>query len=322
MDLKFNRNRKSILTTFKMKFFVGEDKMSDRMNERKKGLLFVHLAVFFFGFPGVIGKLLAFSPIQLTWLRVFLASLTLLITIKWEKESFVLPRSLDLFLLLASGSLLAFHWTAFFQSVKVSTVAIGLLSYSTFPVFTVFLEPFLLKSDFKKTNIIFALLCVLGVFLMVPEFELTNRIFLGVTWGVLSGLSFSFLAIINRKLSQKFSSLILAFYQDAMAMLWLLPLFFWDGTPSKLSLKSIILLILLGIVCTAGAHTLFIRGLKSIEAQTSSLISSLEPVYGIILGCLILKETPDFRTLLGGLMILSSVMAVSILSARYTRKSF
>lgn len=289
------------------------------MKTKNKGLFFIHLAVFFFGFPGVIGKLLPLSPIQLTWLRVFLASLTLIVIIKILKENLFWPKALDLMLILFSGFLLAFHWSAFFQSVQISTVAVGLLSYSTFPVFTVFLEPFLLKTHFKKENMIFAVFCLFGVFLMVPEFRLTNRIFVGVLWGTISGLAFSLLTIINRKLSQKYSSLVLAFYQDTLAMLWLLPLFFKVNSNLPLNLKNTVLLLLLGMVCTAGAHTLFIRGLRYIEAQISSLISSLEPVYGVIFGYIILKEIPDFRTLLGGFLILGSVIAVSILSARYSR---
>jgi drug/metabolite transporter (DMT)-like permease len=286
------------------------------INKRKKSLICVHLAVFFFGFPGVIGKYLPLSPLQLTWLRVLLASLSLFIIIKWQKEVFFLPGSSDLWLLLTSGFLLSFHWTAFFQSVKVSTVAVGLLSYSTFPVFTVFFEPILLKSKFNKNNLIFALVCISGIFLMVPEFELTNRIFLGIVWGLFSGLSFSFLTIINRKLSQKYSSLILAFYQDGIAMALLVPLMFWQKSSFVFNLRSLFLLLFLGIVCTAVAHSLFIKGLRFIEAQTSSLISSLEPVYGIILGYFILKEAPDLRTIIGGLVIMSSVVAVSLSSVR------
>jgi len=295
-----------------MKFLSHKVKMSEMINKEKKSLLYIHLAVFFFGFPGVIGKLLPFSPLQLTWLRVLVASMSLFFIIKWQKEIFFRPDSSDLWLLLASGFLLSFHWTAFFQAVKVSTVAVGLFSYSTFPVFTVFIEPILLRLKFNKNNLIFALICIFGIFLMVPEFKLTNRIFLGISWGLLSGLSFSFLAIINRKLSQRHSSLVLAFYQDTIAMFLLLPLIFWQKSSFAFNTKNITLLLFLGMVCTAGAHSLFIRGLRFIEAQTSSLISTLEPVYGIILGYFIVRETPDLRTIIGGLIIMSSVVAVSL----------
>jgi len=287
------------------------------MKNRNQGLLLVHLAVLFFGFPGVIGKLLPLTPVQLTWFRVFLASLGLLVILIWQKEKFNLRSGSDLLLILASGLLLGFHWTAFFRSVQVSTVAVGLLSYSTFPIFTVFFEPWLLRLKFRKSYLLLALACFLGVALMVPEFRLSNRIFQGVVWGILSGLSFSFLTIINRVLSPRYSSLLVAFYQDSLAMIFLLPLFLSHPSSLDFGARDLSLLLFLGLVCTAGAHTMFIRGLRFIEARLSSLLSSLEPVYGIIFGYLWLREIPDLRTIGGGLLILASVAIISWQSLNY-----
>lgn len=273
--------------------------------------MLVNLAVLFFGFPGVIGKVLPLGPVQLTWLRVFLASLTLLVILLLQKIKLMISGAKPRLLLLAAGFLLAFHWTAFFRSVQVSTVAVGLLSYSTFPVFTVFLEPWLLRTKFRVSYLYFAVICFLGVGLMVPEFNLSNRIFLGVAWGILSGLSFALLAIINRMLSFGHSSLVLAFYQDSLAMIFLLPLFLGQPGPLPLGTLNAGLILFLGLVCTAGAHTIFIRGLRFIEARLSSLISSLEPVYGIIFGYLFLGELPGLRIVAGGLLILASVAIIS-----------
>ena len=42
--------------------------------------------------------------------------------------------------LIANGVLLALHWLAFFAAIQVSTVAIGLLGYASFPLFTLAAE--------------------------------------------------------------------------------------------------------------------------------------------------------------------------------------
>ena len=44
-------------------------------------------------------------------------------------------------MLLLSGAILGAHWIAFFKSIQVSTVAIGLLSYVSYPLFTSVIEP-------------------------------------------------------------------------------------------------------------------------------------------------------------------------------------
>jgi drug/metabolite transporter (DMT)-like permease len=68
----------------------------------------------------------------------------------------------------------------------------------------------------------------------------------------------------------------------------------------------------LGVFCTAVAHTLFIQGMRQIRAQTASIISSLEPVYGIVLALVLLGEVPTFRTLAGGAVILIAVLFVTL----------
>jgi drug/metabolite transporter (DMT)-like permease len=79
---------------------------------------------------------------------------------------------------------------------------------------------------------------------------------------------------------------------------------------------DLLLLAVLGIVFTALAHTLFIQGLRGVKAQTASLISSLEPVYGIVFAALLLAEIPTPRTLLGGALILGVVLYSSWRSSR------
>jgi len=66
----------------------------------------------------------------------------------------------------------------------------------------------------------------------------------------------------------------------------------------------LLLLIILGVICTAGSHTLFIKGMKQVKAQTASMVHFLEPVYGIIFAFLFLREVPALRTILGGTIIL------------------
>jgi drug/metabolite transporter (DMT)-like permease len=47
-----------------------------------------------------------------------------------------------------------------------------------------------------------------------------------------------------------------------------------------------------------------------------SILSSIQPVYGIILGVLFLNETPSITTLIGGVLILSTVVIEGVLSTK------
>jgi len=270
--------------------------------DKKKSLFEIHVAVLLFGLAGLFGKWLILSPFIIVLGRVFFASITLALFLWLSKQSMkISPRKNYLYLILL-GFILAVHWVSFFKSIQISTVAVGLLSFATYPVFTTFLEPLLLKEKIAKMNISFSLFCVVGVFLIIPRFGLDNSTFVGVLWGLLSSITFAVLTILNRKLTQHFSSLLIAFYQDFFALLFLLPFYF--VLRPALNTNDILLLCVLGVFCTAGSHTLFIKGMKRIKAQTASMIHFLEPVYGIIFAFLFLHEIPSLRTILGGAIIL------------------
>jgi drug/metabolite transporter (DMT)-like permease len=276
---------------------------------KKHSLLEIHTAVVLFGLAGLFGKWLILSPFIIVLGRVFYASVTLFLFFLLTKKNMQILPAKDYAVFILLGFILASHWVAFFQSIQISTVAVGLLSYSSFPVFTAFLEPLFFKEKIEISSIFYTLLCVLGIFLIIPRFDLNNSIYQGVLWGLFAGFTFSILTILNRKLSQRYSSLLITFYQDFWATLFLLPFFFIIRP--RLVPREIILLLILGIFCTALSHSLFIKGMRHIKAQTAAIISSLEPVYGIILALLLLKEIPAFRTVLGGMIILGTTFAVT-----------
>ncbi len=281
------------------------------MPERSKKLrelVFANVAVLFFGLAGVLGKLSVLSAPLIVFGRAFFAGLVLLAVCLLQHVPLRPNRARDAFLLLGQGLLLALHWTAFFQAINVSNVAVGLLSFSSFPLFTAALEPLLLHQRPSRIQIVAALLILPGIYLLVPSFTLQNHTTLGVVWGVLSGASFALLSVMNRLLGRTYSSLAISFYQDGIAALVLLPVFFLTATSSFWQPRALLILLILGVVCTALAHTLFIASMRTITAQFASLLASLEPVWGIVFGILLLGAIPTPLTLLGGTIILFATL--------------
>ena len=270
----------------------------------------IHLAAGLFGLAGLFGKWISLSPFLIVLGRVGFASLILGIALGIARQSLrpVLRRHAALLVVL--GALLAGHWAAFFRSIQVSSVAVGLLSCYSFPAFTVLLEPLLSREKLDKRNLLMAALCLVGVFLIVPRLDLGDEVYQGVLWGLLAGVTFAVLTLFNRRLAQEHSSLGIAFLEDFFATLFLLPCLMI--IPARPSSRDLALLAVLGVACTAVSHTLFIQGMKHIRAQTASIISSLEPVYGILLALILLGEVPAIRTLAGGTVILTTVLFVTL----------
>lgn len=282
------------------------------MDTKNKSLIEIHLAVLLFGLSGLFGKFLSLSSIIIVLGRVFFSSIFLFIVMIYLKKEIKLKQKKHYFYLIIMGVTLAIHWSTFFKSIQVSTVAIGLLTFSTFPVFVTFLEPYFFKEKIKISDIVSAIVTFLGVVLVIPKFELGNDLTQGVLWGIASGFTYAILSMLNRKYVKEYSSTVIAFYEQFIATIVLIPFFFVQKPVFQF--KDIFLLILLGTIFTGISHSLFISGLKNIKTQTAGIISSLEPVYGIIFAAFLLKEIPTLREILGGIIILGTVFYSTVKS--------
>ena len=217
--------------------------------------------------------------------------------------------------LLANGAVLALHWVSFFAAIQVSDVATGLLGYASFPLFTLLLERPPGSASWRWRDRATALLVVVGLVLMVPEFTLANRTVAGLLWGIVSGFTFALLAVINRRHAAHRPAADIAFWQNLCAALTLLPVTFIASgvlrSTDAVGGREIALLLALGLVCTALAHTLFIASLKAITARTASVVVALEPVYGIALAFVLLGERPGARVYAGGALIVVSALVAT-----------
>ena len=273
-------------------------------NNHTSGLLETHVAVLLFGLAGLFGKFLDLPAWAIVLGRTGFATAALGVVLIVARPT-RLPRgitSISLFGLL--GLVLAVHWIAFFHAIQVSTVAVGLLAFSTFPVFITFIEPWWFNEKRRTIDGVTAMLVMAGLCIMVYPSPFGGQVLSGALWGTLSGFTFAILSLLNRKWAREYPPVVIAFYQNAMAALLLLPMMAW----SDLHIGSAQwgLLALLGVVCTALSHALFIRGLTVIRAQLASVIAGLEPVYGIVFAYFMLQEIPSANTIVGGAVILIS----------------
>jgi drug/metabolite transporter (DMT)-like permease len=285
-------------------------------------LFVIHSAVLLFGLSGLFAKFIDASPLYIVLGRTLFAALALGIyarVISNTKLSAVPGRATGLFIL--QGALLAVHWYFFFLSIQISSVAVGLVTFSTFPLFVTFMEPLVFKEPLDRRDIATALVVFAGICLVIPEPDLSNQTTLGGFFGILSGLTFAILALVNRRNVRLSDPVAVAFYQNLFAALCLVIPVILIQPRSTLSVSDLPALVFLGVVCTALSHTLFISSLKKIRAQTASVITGLEPVYGIVLAFFLLKEIPALSTLAGGGIIIGASIAAGYLASPKTQPS-
>ncbi|MBS6765633.1 MULTISPECIES: DMT family transporter [unclassified Eubacterium (in: firmicutes)] len=283
------------------------------MESRRNGLASIHIAVLLFGLAGLFAKWVDLPAVIIVLGRVIFSSLFLWFLLKIKKERLRLLSGRDYLLMITAGIVLAVHWTTFMQSIQTSTVAIGTLTFSTFPLFVTFLEPVLFREKIRLSSVVSAVIMLCGVLFIVPEFQLGNTMTQGVVWGMTGSLSYAVLSLMNRKFMEKYTSSLTAFYEQATAGIVLLPSVFL--LKPEVNGKDILVLLLLGVVFTAVAHTMYIDGLGTVKVQTAGIISGLESVYGILAAFLFLGEKPGIKELAGGVIILGVVFYSTFASA-------
>jgi len=270
----------------------------------------VHIAVLLFGMTGLFARYLDLNPLIIVFGRVFFSAIFIGIWLVVVKESFRLNDKKDYLTLAFLGILLAGHWTSFFTSIQLSNVAIGLLTFSTFPVFVSLFKPLISREYIKAREIVFACVTLLGIAFVVPFNDLRSDSVLGGLVGVLSGALYALFTIANERLAQTYSGKLVAFYEQVAAIIVLLPfLFIIEFT---LDSREIGLLILLGTVFTGLGHSLFISGLKHVSAYMASIITMMEPLYSISLAYFLLGEKVSLNVLIGGSIILATVLYLSL----------
>ncbi len=272
---------------------------------QRSALVSLHAAVLLFGVAGLFGKWLALSPELIVLGRTAIASVALATLLRVLRE----PSGGFEWRLAAGGAVLALHWIAFFRAVQMSSVAVGLLGFASFPLFVLIVETIFLRRRLHLADWVTVALVTSGLLLLVPEFRIENRVVQGLCWGMLSGLMFALLTVGNRALVSRRSATGVALWQNACAAACLLPGFALD--PVLPTPRDVALLIALGVVCTALAHTLFIRSMRVLSAHTASVIAALEPVYGIALAFALLGEAPGWRTLIGAALIVGAALRAS-----------
>ncbi|WP_234387131.1 DMT family transporter [Aquimarina sp. Aq78] len=280
-----------------------------KSNQHLKNILELNFAMLLISTSGALGRYIDMPVPVIICFRSILAGILLFIFCRWKGISFK-TGSKDRPTIILSGILMGLHWVTYFYALKLSNVAIGMLSIFTYPVITALLEPILLKTKFQKGHLLLALLVLLGIYFLVPDLDFSNSYTKAVILGIISALCYSLRNLIMKTKVGNYNGSVLMWYQLVVISVFLLPfLFVMDSSGIK---DQWLPTLTLALLTTAIGHTLFLASFKRFSITTASIISSVQPVYGIIIGIIFLGEIPVFSTIIGGVLILTSVVIESI----------
>ncbi|MFI8378083.1 DMT family transporter [Leeuwenhoekiella sp. NPDC079379] len=278
-----------------------------------KNILQLNLAMLLVSTSGVLGRAVTMSPVVTIGWRALLAAGFLFLFLRWKKIELKIYKE-DRVQVLLGGILMGIHWVAYFKALQLSNVAIGMLTIFTYPALTSILEPLILRLPFQKIHFFLGLLVLAGIAFLIPDLDFENEYTQAVAFGIGSALAYALRNILMKKQVSKYHGSLLMWYQVVIVGIILIPLSF--QTSAEALQDNLFFILALALLTTAIGHTLFLLTFRYFSITTASIISSVQPVYGILLGVLLLGEVPKLTTIFGGLLILSAVVIESLRTAR------
>jgi drug/metabolite transporter (DMT)-like permease len=289
------------------------------MDPIKKSLISLHLTVMLLGGTALFSQLIPLGATDITFGRSVVACVLLFVAAKLSGERLWLNSNRDYFIAFGLGIIMAVHWVTYFMAMQLSSVSVGIIALFTFPVITVFIEPYFEKNRLQWQDIVSALVVLAGIALIVPDASLDNDVTLGVIVGVFSAFLYAIRNLLHRHC--------FSHYSGTKAMAWqtliICPalLFFTSDELIMIDINTLWLLVALGTFFTAVPHAMIATSLKHLRAKTFSLVACMQPFYAIVFAMILIHEQPTWQTLIGGLLVISAAVYETINTHRENQKA-
>lgn len=295
------------------------------MNDKKTKLLFI-LSMVIFSTIGIFRKYIMLSSDLLAILRgvigaIFLSVITIVFKEKFDKQN--LKNSLVL--LIVSGSFIGLNWLFLFESYKYTSVATSTLCYYMAPIFVIIATPFVFKEKLNIINIVLIVLSLIGMVLisgvLETGFDDINTI-KGVLFGLLAAIFYASVVLMNKKIVEvnPYSKTIL---QLVFASIILVPYAILNNSFENVNfeLNSFILILIVGIIHTGVAYTLYFASITKISAKSIALFSFIDPMLAVVLSFVFLKESMSLLSFLGAILILLATFINEFIAIKKEKKT-
>ena len=282
----------------------------------------LHFVIILWSFTAILGSIIDLPAIELVAWRTAIAAIVLTLILRRRA---IVPRR-DALIFIATGAIIGVHWILFFLSVKIANVSVCMIGMATISLWTALLEPIMIRErKLRAIDFIFGAVIIGAVCLIFrSDLEYSS----GFLIAIASALAVTIFSIINGTFAKKFHHQTIALYEMVGASLLCilcLPLSdFFSGAeaPGAFRLDDLAWLLVLALVCTVYSFSQYVELLKRLSVFSINFANNLEPIYGIILGALILKEYQHLSSGFygGAAIILAAVIVYPVLNRILRRR--
>lgn len=269
-----------------------------------KDKLSMILSMIIFGTIGIFVELIALPSGLIASFRGISGSLIIVFVmlLKGHKPDFVNIKK-KLRLLILSGVAIGFNWILLFEAYRHTGIPVATVCYYTAPIIVMALSPFILKEKLRFKQVVCILLALCGIVAVSGVLQGGTSKFFGVALGLGAAVLYASVVLMN-----KFMGEVPSYEKTAIQLmsagLVVLPYAIFTSADVSVNTKSVLLLLVVGVIHTGFAYLLYFDAVKKLNAQTVAIFSYIDPASAIILSAVIFMQIPKGYELIGALLIM------------------
>ncbi len=270
------------------------------------------ISMLIYGSLGIFVTQLSIPTSQIVSIRAGIGCLALfLVLLATGKAKAKVPIG-SFILLLLIGAVIGVNWLLLFDAYKYTYVSTATLIYYTQPILVIILSMLFLGEKLSKRKIIGIVMVIIGMLLInglqVGGVDPKH----GFALAFAAAILYAFVIFINKanKSLGKIDGLVLTDIQllGATLVMVFYTLTNYNGELAHLDKKSIIILLILGIVHTALAYYLHFSSIKHVTGQSQAILGYIDPASAVLFSFFFLNEKLSVLQWIGAALILGGAI--------------
>lgn len=285
-------------------------------NTHLKAIIISSLGVLFMSFESLLIKIASIEALTFSFyvgIFMFISINTILLITK--KRSTVTTYKESMKTIVICGFLLGISNIFFINAIKTTSVANTVMIFATAPLFSAFYTYFIYKEKSEKNIYISSLFIAMGLFVIFFA-QLESGDLVGNVYALIcvNLFALSFVILAKHKKANRFAITAFAGLSTAIVSFLFVNKFSIDT-------NTLIILLISGVIVAPTARVLMGIGTKNLPASEISLLFIIETVMAPIWVWIILKEIPANSTLIGGSIILLTLLLNSVYILKINKNS-
>ena len=288
------------------------------MKQKNSSAYFMFVgAMLIYGTIGIFRECIPLSSGLLAFSRGLIGGVFLLAWVLLRGKSLKLNISRkSMILLCVSGAVMGANWILLFEAYNYTTVAVATLCYYMQPTMLMLLSPLLFREKLTLKKSICALVSFAGMVLVSGVLKGTtaeSKNLIGIFLGLGAAALYTAVIILNKKnpVDNAEGKTVVQLFSSTVVMIPYLLLTEKPGTYT-FSWPVLVLVLVVGIVHTGIAYAMYFGSLQRLPAQTTAVLSYIDPVVAVLLAGPILKQPMSTGEIIGAFLILGAALVSEI----------